>query len=145
MKSLSPARHALQERLVALRIVAPEGLAVLEHRLGRLLRIIKAVVLRAQMVLDDPDAAAQTDKHLSIFRLLHPERCRQMTRRITRLARRSVDGRQPLREEGDRLFLPCGTQVFFKLRANQADSGSLQGRIEEDEQIVPATVSRNEF
>ena len=131
MKPRLSTRHALQESLVALRIVAPKSLAVLEHRLGRLLRIIKAVVLRAQIILDDPDAAPQTHEHLSIFRLLHPERRRQMTRLGTCFPRRCVDGRQPLREKRNILPFLRRAEIAFQLLANQANGGRLQGRAKE--------------
>ena len=145
MQLLLPALDAFKERLVPLHVVAPKRCAVLEHRLRRLLCVVKGIVPRAQGVLDERNAAAQTDEHPAVVRIPHPEQDREPPRLCTRRTRGSVDGRQPLREEGDRLLLPCGTQVFFKLCTNQTDSGSLQGRIEEDEQIVPATVPRNEF
>ena len=145
MQLLLPALDAFKKRLVPLHVVAPERRAVLEHRLRRLLCIVKGIVLRAQGVLDERNAAAQTDEHPAVVRLPHPEQNREPPRLSARRTRGGVDGRQPLREKGDRLFLPCGTQIFFKLCADESDSGDLQGRVEEDEQIVPATVSRNEF
>ena len=145
MQPLLTMLHTRQKRLVPLHVVAPERRTVLEHRLRRLLCVVKGIVPRTQRILDECNAAAQMDEHPAVIRLPHPEQDREPPRLSAYRTRRGIDGRQPLREEGDWLFLPCGTQVFFQLRANQADSGSLQGRIEEDEQIVPATVSRNEF
>ena len=96
------------------------------------------------MVFDNPDAAAQTDEHLSIFRILHPERRRQMTRLSTRLTRRSIDRRQPLREEGDFLPFLRRAEVALQLLANQANGGRLQRCAEKREHIVPAPVLGDE-
>ena len=144
VQRLLAARDARKELRVPLRIVAQERRAVFEHRPRRLLCIRKRVVPRPQSVLDDGDAAAQTDEHPAVVRLPHPEQDREPPRLCARRAGRCVDGGQPLRKERDSRPLPRRIQVACELCANEADSNSLHGCIEEDEQIVPAAVLRHE-
>ena len=99
------ALYTRDEIRIALFIIAQECPTIEEQRAGRLLFIIKTIVLRPQVILNDRDAAAQLYERLSVLRLGLPEQAREPPPAHDGRTARRIDRGQPFREQRNRL--PC--------------------------------------
>ena len=129
--------------LIALAVVPDKRLAVLEHRAGCLLGVIKGIVTLAQTVLDDVGVLPQRRQRLPVL-LFRQIKCRRDLPAVcTGLRRGGIDRRQPLCQQRNRLAALHSGAVRIQLCADDRQCVRLACRAQQRTQIVVTAVFCN--
>lgn len=129
----------VQKFRVALAVVAKKGLAVFFERLGGLFFVVKGVVALTQIVFDDLDLSAQSDRGFAVLPFGQPEQLHQMPRVLTRLFGGGVFGRQPFGKQADLFPLAQRFDIRFELFPDNANGFVLALRVKQTKEVVKAS------
>ena len=132
-----------QEFAIAFAVVPVEGLAILEHSLGRLLGVIKGIVLLTKAILDDADVLTEFDQGLAVCSVGHSKESCDFLGISNGLGIGCVDRRQPLCKQADIVAHIHGVQICLQLLLDHTQSVFFAGGAHEAQQIVPTTVLCN--
>ena len=80
-------------------VIPPEGRSVLKEGPGRLLLVLKSIVLLPEIVLQDPDPGPQCRQCSAVLCIRHSERPGSLLRQTDCLRAGSIDRREPLAEK----------------------------------------------
>ena len=154
MKLRFPLLHRPEKSFKTLPVIAQKGGAVLIHRPGGLLSVIKGVVLFPEIILQNPQLSPESRKNLPVLTLPHPAEGRNPLSAGALGLIRSIHRRQPLGKKGDIHCLSCCFSFFslsllqrpdirFQLHLNQTQRIHLTGRIHEGQQVIIPPVLRD--
>ena len=127
---------------VALAVIAAEGPAVFEERLGGLFGIVEGVVAFPQVVFQNADAGAEGRQGLAVGGVRHAEVPCGLLGEPHRLGVGSVDGGQPFGQQAHVIAYVHGLQIGPKLSPDQLQGILFAGRAQQAQKIVPAAEFR---
>ncbi len=130
--------HLIQVVPVAFPVTAKECLAIFQHGLGGLLRIREGVILFPEVILQDPDPAAQPGESLAVLSVGHVQGAGNLPGHGHGLGVGGIDGGQPLGKQGGPLCRAC--QILLELAADQLQRILPAGSIQQGQQVVVAAV-----
>ena len=142
MEHCTAVLYLRHKRLVTYLVVAHKGAAVLEHRLRRLLSIVKAVITLAQVVLNNEDLRPERGQGLAVLRLVHAEGAGKLLCHADCLRIGSVHRRQPLAKQGNLLTALQRLHVRLKLTIKNSLCGTAGRSVQQDKNVIPTAVLR---